>query len=159
MAESKTSKRHIEAMELSAKAVALRRGGASYPDIASVLKVSVAGAYKAVMRALAETQAVTAEDAARVKELELARLDELLLGVYPSAKRGSMAALDRVLRIMERRSKFLGLDAPTKVAPTTPEGDAPYEALTDEERAARVVALLDAARARRNGQAAQEKGG
>ena len=48
-----------------------------------------------------------------------------------------------------------GLDAPTKFAPTTPDGAAPYDplGLTDEERADRVATLLDAARARRAGPA------
>lgn len=40
-----------------------------------------------------------------------------------------------------------------KVAPTDPSGQKEYGALTDEERAARALALLDAARARRDGQA------
>ena len=34
-----------------------------------------------------------------------------------------LAAVDRALRIMERRAKLLGLDAPTKVAATNPNGD------------------------------------
>lgn len=38
-----------------------------------------------------------------------------------------------------------------KIAPTNPAGDKEYSALTDAERAARVLALLDGARARRAG--------
>ena len=34
-----------------------------------------------------------------------------------------MVAIDRMLRIMDRRAKLLGLDMPTKVAPTTPDGE------------------------------------
>ena len=36
-------------------------------------------------------------------------------------------AFDRVLKIMARRAALLGLDAPAKVAPTTPDGTQPYE--------------------------------
>lgn len=37
-----------------------------------------------------------------------------------------LAAVDRAIKLMERRARLLGLDAPTKVAPTTPDGDKPY---------------------------------
>lgn len=38
-----------------------------------------------------------------------------------------LAAIDRAVRLMERRARLLGLDAPAKVAPTTPDGDKPYQ--------------------------------
>lgn len=38
-----------------------------------------------------------------------------------------LAAIDRLLKIQERRSKLLGLDKPTKVAPTNPNGDKPAQ--------------------------------
>lgn len=37
-----------------------------------------------------------------------------------------LAAIDRAIKVMERRARLLGLDAPTKVAPTNPDGDKPY---------------------------------
>lgn len=51
--------------------------------------------------------------------------------------------------------KLLGLDAPAKIAPTDPSGDKEYGngSLTDEQRAAKIAALLDAARARADGSA------
>lgn len=59
------------------------------------------------------------------------------------------------LKIKARKHAVLGIDKPAKIAPTTPDGEAPYDplGLTDEERAARVAALLDAARTRRTGSA------
>lgn len=39
---------------------------------------------------------------------------------------------------IDRRIKLLGLDAPTKIAPTNPEGDQPYDPVSDKTR----VALL-----------------
>jgi len=47
-----------------------------------------------------------------IKDLELERLDSLTLGVYPLAKKGEANAVDAMLKIMVRRSKYLGLDAP-----------------------------------------------
>jgi hypothetical protein len=59
----------------------------------------------------------------------------------------------------EQKAKLLGLYAPTKVAPTDPSGEHEYGELTDEERAARVVALLERARARRDGGPSAGAGG
>ena len=38
-----------------------------------------------------------------------------------------LAAMDRLLKIGERRARLLGLDAPTKTALTDPSGDKPME--------------------------------
>lgn len=42
---------------------------------------------------------------------------------------------------MDRRAKILGTDAPTKVAPTTPDGKEPYKPMTDAELDARILEL------------------
>jgi hypothetical protein len=52
-------------------------------------------------------------------------------------------ALDKELR------DLLGVDAPTKIAPTDPTGQKSYEPLTEEERAVRLSQLLDRIKARR----------
>lgn len=43
--------------------------------------------------------------------LELLRLDELTAAVWPAAQQDNLRAVDTLLRIMGRRSKYLGLDA------------------------------------------------
>lgn len=55
------------------------------------------------------------------------------------------------LKIKARKHAVLGIDKPAKIAPTTPDGEAPYDPfnLSDEEAAARIAALLDTARTRR----------
>lgn len=47
-----------------------------------------------------------------MRELDLRRLDSLLLTYWPLAKGGDTDALDRVLKILQRRAKLLGLDLP-----------------------------------------------
>ncbi|MCK7458487.1 hypothetical protein [Idiomarina aminovorans] len=47
-----------------------------------------------------------------------------------------------MLNIIERRSKLLGLDAPTKLAPTNPDGDEPYKQIAPDEIDARIHELL-----------------
>jgi transcriptional regulator with XRE-family HTH domain len=45
---------------------------------------------------------------------ELAKLDRLELALLPLALQGQTAAADRVLSIMDRRSRLLGLDKPER---------------------------------------------
>lgn len=126
--------------------------GATYRAIAPKVEVKTESAvYKLINRALRFTLQEPAEE---VRQLELARLDRMMLSIWTAAKRGELEAMDRVLRIMDRRARYLGLDAPMKVAPTDPTGKDPYESLSDEERAGRIMAILDAARARKAAAAA-----
>jgi hypothetical protein len=99
---------------------------------------------------LARLRKVTSEQVAVIRQLELSRLDELFHAMFTRAVTGDKPAVDRVLRIMDRRSKLLGLDAPTKIAPTDPTGDNPYEGNPRDELAqllsdiaARTAALED----------------
>ena len=71
------------------------------------------------MSALDEVRAKIAETAPQVLTMELERLDSLWRTVYPEAKRGNLGAVDRSLRIMERRARLLGLDAPSKTDVTS----------------------------------------
>jgi hypothetical protein len=113
LSESKTSERRLAAHERQLYALELRREGKSFPQIARELGYrSVAGAYDAVMGALRET---LREPAEQVRALELERLDQMLDAIWPTALTGSIPAQAQVLRLMERRAKYLGLDAPARV--------------------------------------------
>lgn len=72
--------------------------------------------------------------------------------VDDDASAGELRALwiYRRLQVKEHRAKILGLFAPTKVAPTMPDGEHPWtpEGLTDDERVARLRALLEVAQER-----------
>ena len=93
-------------------ALELRKSGLTFEQIARELSYSNGGgAYKAVTRALAAT---LQEPAAELRRLEVERLDSLLQGLWEKATAGDVQAVDRCLSIMERRSRLLGLDAPTR---------------------------------------------
>lgn len=90
----------------------LRKAGATYQQISDQLGFgSRANAHKAVQHAIRE---IPRDDAKAVLALELERLDAMLLGLWKDAKGGTVSAVDRVIRIMERRAALLGLDAPKK---------------------------------------------
>ncbi len=95
------------------QALELRRAGVTYDLIAERVGYSERGAArKAVVRALRRTLEGPAED---VRELEADRLDRLQSGLWAQAMKGNLGAVDRVLRLMERRARLLGLDQPTQV--------------------------------------------
>lgn len=114
MGESKTSPRRLKAADRHRLALKDRKYGATYAQIAQRRGyASASGAYKAVMTGLRET---LEEPADAVRQLELARLDTLMMASWPAALQGNWLAFDRVLRVMERRARYLGLDAPARLA-------------------------------------------
>lgn len=75
-------------------------------------------AWEHVVKAMREIAERTAEDAEALQRIEVERLDRLLDALWTAAIAGDCGAVDRVLKIAERRSKLLGLDAPTRTDAT-----------------------------------------
>jgi Ni,Fe-hydrogenase III large subunit len=110
----------VKAYERQKEALSLRLVGLSYDAIAERLGfANRSGSFRAVQAALKKT---LQEPADELRTLELERLDSMLLPLMAQAKKGNQGAVDRVLRIMERRAKLLGLDAPTKQEVTGKDG-------------------------------------
>ncbi len=119
--ENKTSPRRLAAKDRALQALELRKSGKPYREIAERLGYnSEQAAWKAVTDTLAQT---LEEPAKEVRRLEVERLDALFDIAYPMAlatlnqkppldEKLRMQAVDRCLRIMERRAHLLGLDAP-----------------------------------------------
>lgn len=101
----------LKARERALQALDLRKAGMSYSQIGKVIGMTKMG----VSRAVSEILRTTAQEPAdEVRQLEVERLDTLLRGVWPKAVAGDVHSVDRVLKIIERRSAILGLDAPVK---------------------------------------------
>lgn len=110
---SPTGPRMIEAQRKAYEAVDLRSAGMTYSAIAAHLGYTNEGAaYKAVLRALKQSIPETTEI---VRTIEVRRLDSMFRALYPAALRGDRLAIDRCLKIMERRAGLLGLDAPLRI--------------------------------------------
>lgn len=103
------------------KALELRKAGATYDDIGKQLGISKHAAYKHVMAALKEIREEVAEDARDVLRLELERLDYMQMRLWQQVQQGHNGAVDRVLRIMERRAKLLGIDNVQQTDTTVPK--------------------------------------
>ncbi len=113
---SPTAQRRIEAKERALKALELRKKGVRYEQIAQQLGYSNRGsAHKAVMKELNLLAKECLEEASKVRDLELQRLDDLFLAAWKAIANGSESAIDRALRVSESRRKLMGLDAAQKV--------------------------------------------
>jgi hypothetical protein len=110
--------------EQTTRAFALRVKGLSYRDIAAEMGCSVGWAYKLVSDELAKLQAESAEKAAELRQIELERLDGMLVAMREDIDKGDARKIETALKIMERRAKLLGLDAPTKQEVSGPDGGA-----------------------------------
>ena len=114
MSVSRHGPSRVRAAQLEEKCLELRSAGLSFREIARELKVAPATAYKAVARGLAAVNAGCREQAQELRTLEALRLDQMQAALWEQATDGDVRAIDRVLRIMERRARLLGLDEPER---------------------------------------------
>lgn len=92
--------------ERQGRALELHLAGVTYDQIASMLGFGDrSAARKAVVREMARRR--VGDTPAAAGELELARLDAMLRGLWPAARRGDVRAVDAVLRVQERRTTVL----------------------------------------------------
>jgi hypothetical protein len=123
------------------RAIALRLDGKNYRTIAAELGVGLATAYRDVAAVIDRTKAEANESADEVRSLELERHDRAIDGLMPHVDAGDPRACDTLVRLQERRSKYLGLDAPTRHEHTGAEG-APIEIDARSALLARLAGLV-----------------
>jgi hypothetical protein len=105
---AKTAQRRTEAIKL-------RLAGVDFDTIAARLGYASRGAACTdINRALEQAVAEQTASADVLRHEELQRLDRLQAGLWTAAAGGDTKAVDSVLRIIDRRCKLLGLDAPQR---------------------------------------------
>lgn len=93
---------------MQARALELRIAGFTWDQVAKEAGyASAPGAHRGVSRALDRIPRANAE---KFLEIELERLDRLQRAAYRQAVAGDLKAIEAVLRVMDRRAKYLGLD-------------------------------------------------
>lgn len=125
------------------RAAELRLAGVGYEQIAQQL--NLASGVEAQRLAQEALQASLQDPLPDVVRLELERLDALLVGLWGKARRGDVAAADRVLKLMDRRARYLGIDAGLPAA----EDDEPRGTPLDELNARRAARGADPSREER----------
>jgi hypothetical protein len=99
----------------------MRKHGYSYEQIAEHFETSPGSIRGLVKLALDKT---IKEPGQEVIELELQRLDQLYRVAFNQAAGGDVSAIKECLAVMQRRTKYLGLDAPDKKEVTGKNGGA-----------------------------------
>lgn len=116
----KTDKRTATATERRRQAFELRKAGFTYQDIGDHVGISKQAAHGLIRRELIRLTREAEKDATEMRALELERLDALTKALWDDAMKGDPGAIDRLLKISERRSRFLGLDSPVRTAIEAP---------------------------------------
>jgi hypothetical protein len=143
---SQNDARTVSATERRRRAVTLRKQGLSYQAIANELGMAKSSVHSAVAKAMQAFEKEIADEAILLATLELDRLDSLQAALWEKAMAGKLGAVGKVLKIMERRAKLLGLDGPTKVAPTSAGSHLSHPepmTMSPEEQTARIAELQE----------------
>lgn len=116
----KNSSGRVSRRQKMLTALDLRAAGGTYDQIAKAIGVSRTQAWKLVSAAIDELNEKCHESAERVRNLELFRLDKIRVMLWP--KRSDPRVADSLLRISERTARLCGLDKPTKIEASGPDG-------------------------------------
>ena len=101
----------IQVAQRRARAVEMRLGKATYDQIAAVLGYSSRAAVAVdIKRAFEQAVSERDKNVDLLRQEELAALDRLQLSIWPMATKGDLGAIDRILKIIDKRCKLLGLD-------------------------------------------------
>jgi hypothetical protein len=109
---SKTRTTTLEGQPRRLKAVQLRLAGMTYRQIGEEMGFSEQRAWSLVQKEIQRVNRHRKEAAAEMLRLELERLDRLHAAFWEQAVAGDLDAAAFVLRLMQRRARLLGLDAP-----------------------------------------------
>lgn len=101
--------------ELQASVIHLRKRGLSYDEISEELGVPPEEAYFAAIAYFRRVAGEYEEIADILRVLEGERLDDFMNGLYEKAKDGDFEAIRTALKVMDRRAKLRGLDAPKRI--------------------------------------------
>ena len=111
---------------LDIEALRLHSTGLSFQKVADRLGVVKSTAYERVQRALKDVPVKDVEEYRKVMDAQLDEVLEIALQKALSGDKGAMFAIDRVITILDRKSRLMGLDTPVvqKLEVTRYEGGA-----------------------------------
>jgi len=118
--------------------------GFTFRAIANKVGIQVSAVHRHVTKASEELKELNVEAAKNYHAIQLERYENLFLKLQTQVGKGEVAAIGQATRVLDSINRLMGLDAPQKIAPTTPDGKAQYNPLHDltpEERQARIKEL------------------
>lgn len=136
---SKRDARKIAQAEKANRALAMRRIGASYEQIAKELGyANRSGVYKLVQQAIRD---LPKENAEEVFALDDARLDFVIRSLHKRVSDGDPKSAQAYLQALKRRADMYGYDAPKRAEISGPDGG-PIEVTDASERIASKLARI-----------------
>jgi predicted DNA-binding protein YlxM (UPF0122 family) len=112
----------VASAERRQKVLDLRIAGFSLRRIAEQVGVSHTQVSRDIEEGLAELAKLEQGKTEVLRQRELERLDKMQMSLWQS--RGNPKAAMALLKLVDQRSRLLGLYMPTKIATTDPEGNA-----------------------------------
>src|SRR5712671_3182379 len=118
----------FQARENEQKALSIWIKGATFQQIAAAgFGIATAsGAWRSVGRALAR---IPKQEADQAREAQLVRLQAVRMLLWNQASADPIRAAEALIKLEAREARLLGLDMPTKVAVTDPDGGIPLETI------------------------------
>jgi hypothetical protein len=105
----------MNAAQHTAQALDLRIKGHSFREIGAAVGISEKAAWALIDREFHRLREECEEKRAIVIAIEVARLDRMLAKLDPAIDVGDPDAIRTAIQVGARRSRLLGLDAPTQV--------------------------------------------
>jgi len=131
--------KELEAKEL--KVLDLRRAGFTFQRIAEEVGYATpSGAQRALERIMSRNIPMAPEE---FRWQELDRLDRMQVALWPRAMKGDDRAIGTIVRLMERRAKLVGIDAPTKIQAEVVNYDGNRDIDGDIERIVNLIRGVD----------------
>lgn len=125
MSGGKTTSKKLKLAERRQRAIALRKSGATFDQIAAVISREFAEpsygkpqAYRDVKGVLETIEQQTSEEMATWRRLESERLDMASLAIARQVQAGDLQAIDRWIKLIDARAKLWGLNLPPAARPT-----------------------------------------
>lgn len=109
------NQKNLSSKEKKLLALQLRREGKTYQFISDTIDVPISKVHLDIGIMLRkEIEQQTKVQKKQIVQLELDRLDLLFDKAWAAIEGGNQASIDKAIKIMERRARYLGLDAPSK---------------------------------------------
>ena len=105
-------RQEAKSQELTRQCLELRLAGANLEAIGRQVGLHKSNVSRRIKDALAD---IPASEADALRTIENERLDAMQVAIWGKVRKGDHGAIDRAIRISERRSRLNGLDAPQRV--------------------------------------------
>lgn len=129
----------LEAKE--AKVLELRRAGFTFQRIAEEVGYATpSGAQRALERIMTRNIPQAPEE---FRWQELDRLDRMQVALWPRAMKGDDRAIGTIIRLMERRARLVGIDAPQRIQAEVVNYDGTRDIDGDIERIVNILRGVD----------------